>query len=141
SGTCSCSRSPPTSWTAQVPRRSGVVRLLPAIAVAVPLFGGCGSPSGLGKARAMVDDGRFGNGPTSGETFSAIASQLLRAARRCRAADAKDDVRCPALFEAAAGAETTGGALLSCTAPAVYDARARWRSYLDRLGTFERHPT
>ena len=89
----------------------------------------------------MNDSGRFGNGPKSADAFAAIASELLRAGRGCQAPRKHDERRCLALFEAAGAAETTGGFLVNCTAPGIFEARSLWRGYLDAVAQYERHPT
>ena len=128
------------SWTSRPPaRRSAGIRLASLMVLASSALGACATSSGLGRAAAILhDDSRFGNGPAAGEAFASMAGQLLHAAQQCRGGKLSD--RCAALYEAAAGAEITGGRLLTCTAPGVYAARADWHAYLDRLARYERHP-
>ena len=102
---------------------------------------GCGGSSGVARARATLNnDHRFGNGPSSTDAFASIASDLLSAGHRCRAARHHDERGCLALFEAAAAAETTGGFLGTCTAPNIFAVRAAWRPYLESVARYERHP-
>ena len=84
------------------------------------------------------NDARFRNGPESGQAFLRASTELLAAGRSCshghRNGDA--DPRCAALFSAAADARATSVALLTCTAPDVFDTRAAWKRYLPALSRY-----
>ncbi len=85
----------------------------------------------LQDARALVaDDEGFGSATRSGVTLTRISERLEAAGERCLA---EDGGNCDALFAGAGYSRVSAVGILRCTAPAIFEARAALRNYLERL--------
>ena len=108
------------------------------------LAASCGHPGGAAAAgRIVADSHRFGDSLHAGAAFLAASDRLLDSAKACqRRSGSAPGSGSPAtaaggpcfhLFEAAAQARAESVAILTCTAPARFEARGRWSAYLSRL--------
>ena len=99
------------------------------------------SPSPVEEARRLVRaDENFATATEAGVTFTRVSSRLQSAAEACRRSpsspgDAVRQARCDGLFSGAAYARVSAVAVLRCTRPGVFDARASMRTYLDALAS------
>jgi hypothetical protein len=90
----------------------------------------------LDEARRLAgEDANFATATEAGVTFTRISRRLQEGAESCRedASDDRERERCDVLFTASAYARVSAVAVLRCTRPGVFDARASMRGYLDAL--------
>lgn len=94
-------------------------------------------------ARELVRaDDNFATATEAGVTFTRVSSRLQSAAEQCRRSSPPPDeatrqARCDGLFSGAAYARVSAVAILRCTRPGVFEARASMRTYLDALAASE----
>ena len=93
-------------------------------------------------ARHLVrSDRNFATATETGVTFTKVSRHLESAAETCRSATRSTDLerqaRCDGLFSGAAYARVSAVAVLRCTRPGVFEARASMRAYLDELAASE----
>ena len=105
-------------------------RIAAPLVVVVAVAAGIGvwihhrSGSAIATSQALIaKDSAFVNGPAAGAAFARISQRMFGDAKHCASAHGDTDPRCVARFQAAAYANVTAVALLSCTAPGVYEAR------------------
>jgi hypothetical protein len=99
------------------------------------------SPSGLQRTKqALLDDGRFTNGPTAGSTLAGASKWLLDDGTSCQRRRGHDDPRCRARLSAGAYTGVAAFVVADCTAPGVYRARSSLLSYVRRIELFDDRP-
>ena len=131
--------------SAQSSRAAPDRRRLVLVAMAVAVLGvvvlvatRSSGPSALDEARRLVrSDANFATATETGVTFTRVSRHLQSAAESCRSSSSSTDLagraRCDGLFSGAGYARVSAVAVLRCTRPGVFEARASMRSYLDAL--------
>lgn len=121
-------------------RRRAVVASAAIVLVAVVTLAAVRSsaPTPLEEARRLVrSDANFATATETGVTFTKVSRRLEAAAESCRSGATASDVtrrtRCDALFSGAAYARVSAVAVLRCTRPGVFEARASMATYLDEV--------
>ena len=99
------------------------------------------APSGLQRTKAaLLDDHRFVNGPTAGQTLAGASKWLLDDGESCQVRRGEHDPRCSVRLSAAAYTGVAAFVVAECTAPGVYRARTSLLGYVRAIQTFDDRP-